>query len=60
MRIAITDIVADHGSVVVFEGIDEGGFTVRFGADHRMAQAIVDALHRSEDPEAEVESWQFV
>jgi len=39
---------------VVFQGVDEGGATVTFAADHRPAQDIVAAIERGEDPVAVV------
>lgn len=60
--ITVTEVVADHGSIVVLRGIEhETDRVVTFGADHRPAQAIADALAEGEDVEVyDVEDWQIL
>lgn len=60
MSVAVTRLVEDQGTIVVFEGTTENGNTIWFGADHRPAQDIADALQRGEAPEVEVEGWQVI
>lgn len=61
MGITVTDVVADHGSVVVLRGIEhETDRTVTFAVDHRLAQAITEALAAGEDVEVDVEDWQIL
>lgn len=60
--ITVTEVVADHGSVVLMRGIEhETDRTITFACDHRPAQAIADALAAGEDVEVfDVEDWQIM
>lgn len=60
--ITVTEIVADHGSVVLMRGIEhETDAVITFACDHRPAQAIADALAAGEDVEVyDVEEWQIM
>jgi hypothetical protein len=60
MEITVDRIVSDQGSIVVFEGLNEDSLRVSFGADHRPAQAIADALASGEEPVCFVEDWQIL
>ena len=61
MDIIVTGLVADEGTVVVFEGDDQtSGVTVVFAVDHRPARDIVTALNSGEQPLAVIESWQVI
>ena len=54
IMVAVGGLVSDEGTLVIFWGIDDNGNEVRFAADHRPAQDILDALAAGEDPLAEV------
>jgi hypothetical protein len=43
--IEVQELLADRGTVVIFQGMDDEGRTVRFAVDHRNAQTIVDILY---------------
>lgn len=60
--ITVTEVVADHGSVVLMRGIEhETDRTVTFAVDHRPAQDIANALAQGEDVEVyDVEDWQVM
>lgn len=58
--VQVTGLVRDEGTIVVLEGTNDEGETVRFACDHRPAQDIINALEAGQDPEAAVASWQFV
>jgi hypothetical protein len=58
--VTVTGLVRDEGSIVVLRGLDEDGCNVIFGADHRMAQDILDALGMGDEPVAEVPDWAFL
>lgn len=62
MRLTVTRMIEDQGSVVVFEGDNEVGPTTThlFAADWRPAQDIVAALERGEEPQVDVENWQLL
>lgn len=49
-----------HGTVVTFEGEDDLGRTVTFGADWRVAQDIIEALYDDQEPVALVEPWSIL
>ncbi len=50
MEVLVLELISATGTVWVFEGIDpETGDGVRFGADHRMGQAIYEGLSADED-----------
>lgn len=58
-----TDVVADHGSMVTFEGIAEIGgklVTARFAADHREAQIIVDYIAAHGQCRCTIAGWQLL
>jgi hypothetical protein len=57
----ITRLVRDEGTIVVFEGIEEGnGDLVQIAVDHRMAQPIASALDRGEEAHAWAEGYQII
>lgn len=58
--IHVESIVRDHGTVVEFQGVTADGRIVKFAADHRSAQDLVDALASGEDPVAAVEPWAIL
>ena len=60
--ITVTEVLADHGSVVLMRGIEhETDRVVTFAVDHRPAQHIADALAAGEDVEVyDVEDWQVM
>lgn len=62
MEVTVTEIVRDEGSVVLFRGLTDDGAAVVFAADHRPAQAIVNALIEGDgdDVVCFVEPWQIV
>lgn len=51
---------APTDTVIVFVGRDDDGGRKFFGADHRVAQDLVDALERGEEPVAEVPAWAIL
>ena len=53
-------LVADHGTVVVFEGIDSQGRIVTFGVDHRPAQDLALWIEREGSVPVHVEGWQVL
>lgn len=63
MQTTVTRLVADSGSVVLFEGTtqnDVGDVEIRFAVDHHCAQDLVDALQRDEEPVVFLEDWQIL
>lgn len=60
MRLTVEYPVRDEGSVVVLLGTDDNDEQWLFAADHRPAQAIIEALEADEPVEVEVESWQLL
>ena len=62
MRICVTDIVRDEGSIVVLQGITTDGTdrVMNFACDHRPAQDIINAISQGEDVEVDVEAWQVL
>jgi len=48
-EITITKFIRDEGTLVVFQGTDEHGYTVNFVAEHRFAQDIYNALVAGEE-----------
>lgn len=60
MEILVERVLQDEGSVVVFEGHDVNDVrtTVRFAADHRPAQSIIEDLDLG--PIVDIELWQLV
>lgn len=70
IEVMVTHLVRDEGSIVIFEGVvqSEGaddGALVRFGADHRPAQLIADALCYEGDDEYHapivvIQDWQIL
>jgi hypothetical protein len=58
--IVVTTVIMHDGSIVVLEGTDEDGKIRRFGADHRMAQPILEELADGLEPWASVPSWAFL
>lgn len=61
MRLTVTEPVADHGTIVLMQGIEiETDRVVTFACDHRPAQDIVNALAAGEDVEVEIEDWQVM
>lgn len=61
MHVTITGVARDEGTVVLFDAYDhEDGRALRVAVDHRLAQALVDALAAGDVPEASIEAWQVV
>ena len=61
MRVIVTELQSDQGSLVVFAGTaQESGDPVMFACDHRYAQDLVEALENGDSPSAHVESWQLL
>lgn len=61
IRVTVTEVVADHGSIVMLRGIEvETDAVVTFAADHRPAQHIAEALAAGEDVEVALEGWQIM
>jgi hypothetical protein len=54
----VTSVVNDEGTIVQFAGTDAEGNPVTVAADHRMAQAIADAI--AEDGYAEVSAPSYM
>lgn len=61
IRLVVTDLVADEGTVIVLQGMTLDGTdeTWRFAADRRLALDIMYAIAGGEDVEVEVEAWQL-
>jgi hypothetical protein len=59
-EIAVTQLLRDEGSIVLFQGIDSDGAIVNFGVDHRPARDILDAIEAGEDPVAYVPEWAIL
>ncbi len=57
LNVTATRLVADEGSVVVFEGHDDAGTYITFGSDHRPAQQIVEAIEEEGEARVEVPIW---
>lgn len=55
MRVTVTRMIADHGTVVLFD-TSEG----LIGVDHRVATGLAEAIEAEGPVEADVESWQFL
>lgn len=51
--------VEDHGTVVLITGFNDEGLHQRFGADHRIAQDVLDAAVVEGEITVEVEDWQL-
>lgn len=66
MEITITaddaSLAQDHGSVALLVGTAEDGTRVSFGAEHRLASAILEALLMEHEDEISVSvaEWQIV
>lgn len=61
LRVTVTDLVADQGTIVLLGGTDEHGHRVVFSADHRPADAILAAVISDDEPViAAVPSWAIV
>jgi len=57
-EVVVTAMVANHGSLLEFEGLDPENYPVRFFADHRMGWAVAEDLEdTSDDTIAMVEDW---
>lgn len=50
----------DHGSVVTFEGVDDGGNLVTFAVDHRVAQDLIGHQELVGEVRCSVEGWQIL
>lgn len=57
MTVYADTIVADVGTIVIFEGVAATGERVRFAADHRPAGAIIEAIFAGELPVCDVPEW---
>lgn len=60
LRVTVTGLVRDEGTVLVFAGTDENGEARGFVADHRAGWRIVDALDAGEEVVADVPGWALV
>ena len=60
MRLTVEALIEDQGTVVVLSGRDDTGRLFHFGAEHRAAQVIVDALSEGVNIGVEVDSWQIL
>jgi len=60
MNVTATRLVDDHGTIVIFEGMDATGEIVYFASDHRPAQAIADAIDLGEEPICEVPDYMLM
>lgn len=64
MQLLVVGPIANEGSVIILEGIDEEtGESVHFACDHRPARDILDALSSddfAEDIHVDVEGWQII
>lgn len=60
MKVTVTEIVRDEGSVVLFRGLTDDGAAVVFAVDHRPAQELMNGMLNDEEVVAIVESWQIV
>lgn len=61
LTVIATKVLADEGSVLIFEGIDaETGDEVRFVCDHSVAEPIWWAITAGEEPECAVPGWAVV
>jgi hypothetical protein len=62
MTVDVDTVVADEGTIIVLEGTDrETGDRILFGADHRPAGHVIEALAATGEPvPCEVGSWQVL
>jgi hypothetical protein len=62
MELCVHDIIRDEGTIVVLVGQTTDGTDrlVKFAADRRPAQDIMDALASGNDVLVDVEPWQIV
>jgi hypothetical protein len=58
--VEVHELVADHGSVVTFQGSDADGGLVTFSADWRSAQGIADILYAEGPFPVAIEPWQVL
>lgn len=58
IRLTVTACTGDHGSIVLFDGVDDKDQTYTFGVDRRYAADIYNALIEGEDVNVEIEGWQ--
>ena len=52
--------IVDHGTIVVFTGVDEDGVEHKVGVDHRPAQELIFLLDEQPEVVIEAESWQVL
>ncbi len=62
MQVLVDTVIRDEGTIVVLEGAGEGPHErVRFGADHRCAQTIVEVLFEEGAPvPCDVPDWAVI
>lgn len=61
MQVAVGEVVADHGTIWTFEGIEvESGDLVHFGTDHRIARNLRSIILNEGEVICEVEDWQIL
>lgn len=60
VTVEVQEVVANHGTIVEFLGIDSNGREVRFGVDHRPAREMIDMLYSEGPFPAMVEDWQII
>lgn len=61
MHLVVETILADEGSVVLFQGSNaDSGKLVTFAVEHRYAEDLAEAVMLDEQPEVDIELWQIV
>jgi hypothetical protein len=60
LELQVTGPVRDEGTVFLLKGVDAQGDSWVFAADHRPAQAILEALEADEVVEVSIEDWQIL
>jgi hypothetical protein len=60
LTVELQEVLSDQGTVVVFQGVDDEGRTVRFAVDHRSAQDLADILYEDGPFPVAIEDWQVL
>ena len=60
MIVTVTRAVRNEGTIIVLEGTTANGHLIQFAADHRPANAIIEALDAGEDVRCEIAPWQVL
>lgn len=60
--VTVDQVVADHGSVIVFAGLDaKDDLEVTFAVDRRLAGPLAQAVFYADElPQVELEPWQIL